>query len=86
MRIGWLRGHSVINDQNEMIGTVDDLVVGRDLSLFVVLQIGDFIGLDTYLVAVPFKTLVIDSENRRIRLPGATRKALRNFPPFYFAG
>jgi hypothetical protein len=81
-RIGWLRGHSVINDQNQMIGTVDDLVVGRDLSLFMVLQIGDFLGLASYFVGVPFKTLAIDSKNRRIRLPGATRKALLNFPPF----
>jgi hypothetical protein len=86
IRIGWLRGHSVINDQNEIIGDVVDLVVGRDLSLFVVLQIGNLLGLDTYLVAVPFKTLAIDNENMRIRLPGATQKALRNFPQFHFAG
>jgi hypothetical protein len=86
MRIGWLRGHSVINDRNEMIGTVADLVVGADLSLFLVLQIGGFLGFDTYLVAVPFKTLIIDTENMRMRLPGATRNALRNFPQFHFAG
>jgi hypothetical protein len=84
-RIGWLPGHSVVNDQSEMIGTVDDLVVGRDLALFVVLQIGDFLGFDTYLVAVPFKTLVLDGNSRRIRLPGATRKALRNFPKFSYS-
>jgi hypothetical protein len=86
IRIGWLRLHSVINDQNEMIGTVADFVVGQDLSLFAILQIGGFLGFDTYLVAVPFRTLVIDSERMRIRLPGATRKALRNFPEFRFAG
>ena len=85
IRIGWLRGHSVINDQYEMIGAVADLVVGRDLSLFVILQIGDFLGFDTYLVAVPFKTLVLDGNSRRIRLPGATPKALRNFPKFSYS-
>jgi hypothetical protein len=84
-RIGWLRLHSVLNDNDEVIGTVADFVVGSDLSLFAVLQIGGFLGFDTYLVAVPFKTLVIDNERMRIRLPGATRKALRNFPQFQFS-
>ena len=85
VRIGWMRGRSVINDQHEMIGAVADFVVGRDLAVFAILQIGDFLGFDAYLVAVPFKTLVIDNESMRIRLPGATRKALRNFPQFHFA-
>jgi len=83
-RISWLLGHSVINDQNEKIGTIFEFVVGRDLALFAVLQVGGFLALDTYLVAVPFRALVIDAERRRIRLPGATRKALRNFPQFRF--
>jgi hypothetical protein len=84
-RISWLRGHSVINDQNEMIGTVTEFVVNRDFALFGILQVGNFVGLDTHLVAVPFRTLVIDNETMRIRLPGATRRALRNFPQFHFS-
>jgi hypothetical protein len=84
IRIGWVRGHSVINDQNEMIGYVADFILTRDLSLFVILQIGDFLGFDKYLVAVPFKTLVLNGAHRRIHLPGATREALRNFTRFYF--
>ena len=84
VRIGWMRGHSVINDQNEMIGYVADFILTRDLSLFVTLQIGDFLGFDEYLVAVPFKVFVLDGALRRIRLPGATREALRNFTRFYF--
>jgi hypothetical protein len=68
-----------------MIG-VTEFVVGRDPSLFVTLQIGGFLGFDTYLIAVPFKTLVIDDESKRIHLPATTRKALRTFPRFHFAG
>ena len=68
-----------------MIGTVVDFVVGRELSLFAVLQVGEFLGLHTYLVAVPFKILVVCNDDMRIRLPGATRKALRDFPQFCFA-
>jgi hypothetical protein len=86
VRIVWLRGHSVVNDQNEMIGTISEFVVGRDLALFAILQVGDFLELKDHLVAVPFKALVIDDARLRVRLPGATRKALRNFPEFRFAG
>jgi PRC-barrel domain protein len=84
IRINWLTGHAVINDQNEKIGTISEFVVGRDFAVFAILQTGEFLALDTYLVAVPFKTLVIDKQQSRIRLPGATRKALRNFPEFRF--
>lgn len=85
-RIDWLRGHSVINDQNEMIGTISEFVVGRsDLAVYAILQVGGFLQLKTHLVAVPFKTLVIDETRLRVRLPGATRKALENFPEFRFA-
>jgi hypothetical protein len=86
VRIVWLRGHSVVNDQNEMIGTISEFVVGRDLALFAILQVGDFLELKDHLVAVPFKVLVIDDARLRVRLPGATRKALRNFPEFRFSG
>jgi hypothetical protein len=85
-RVKWLQGHSVINDQNEMIGTISEFVVGRDLAIFAILQVGGFIGLHTHLVAVPFKSLVIDEARLRVRLPGATRKALENFPEFRFSG
>jgi hypothetical protein len=42
IRIGWMRAYSATNDWNEMIGTVTDFIVGRNLSLFVILQIGAF--------------------------------------------
>jgi hypothetical protein len=29
---------------------------------------------------------VVDESRMRVRLPGATRKALQNFPEFRFAG
>ena len=85
IRIGWMRGHSVINDRNEMIGYVADFILTREISLFVILQIGDFLGFDKYLIAVPFKTLVLNGTHRRIHLPGATREALLNFTRFHFA-
>jgi hypothetical protein len=85
IRISWLRGHSVVNDQDEMIGTISEFVVGRDFALFAILQVGDFLELNDHLVAVPFKTLVVDQSGLRVKLPGATRKALKSFPEFRFA-
>jgi len=83
-RLAWLLDHAVVNDQNEKVGTVTEFVVGRDFSLFVILQVGGFLGFDTYLVAVPFRMLEIDAVSMGIRLPGATRKALREFRQFHF--
>jgi hypothetical protein len=40
--IGWMRAYSATNDWNEMIGTVTNFIVGRNLSLFVILQTGAF--------------------------------------------
>jgi hypothetical protein len=83
-RSGWLLGHSVINDQNERIGTIADLVLGQDYALFAVLEVGGFLGLGGHLVAVPIRALLFEGDSRKIVLPGATRKALRNFPEFKF--
>jgi PRC-barrel domain len=85
-RSGRLLGSNVVNDQNEKIGTITELVLGQDYALFAVLEIGSFLGLDTHLVAVPIRALVFEDTGRRVMLPGATRKALRNFPEFRFPG
>jgi hypothetical protein len=79
-----LHGRTVRNDRNESIGTLAELVLGRDYALFAILDIGGFLGIHGRLVAVPIRTLVLDDSGRRIMLPGATRKALRNFPEFKF--
>jgi hypothetical protein len=84
MRIGWMRGHIVVNDENERIGTIYEFVIGADSTPFAILQIGEFLGKPAYLVAVPFKGLTVDRQRAIIRLPGATREALRNFRPFIF--
>jgi hypothetical protein len=83
-RSAWLLGHSVINDQNERIGTIADLVLGQDYALFAVLEVGGFLGLGGHLVAVPIRALLFEGDSRKVVLPGATRKALHNFPEFKF--
>jgi PRC-barrel domain len=81
-----LLGRTVWNDRNERIGTILEVVIGRDDIAFAILEVGGFLELGPHLVAVPFKTLKIDERSRMIVLPGATRRALEGFPEFRFPG
>jgi len=85
-RTSKLKGTNVVNDQNEKIGTLDDIIIGRDgNALFAVLQVGGFLGLGGRLVAVPYQSLDVSDDGRRIALPGATKEALKNLPEFKYA-
>jgi len=52
-RTSKLTGSDVVNDHDERIGTIDDIIIGRDRVLFAVVQVGGFLGLGGHLVAVP---------------------------------
>jgi len=83
-RASKLMGTSVTNEKNEKIGTLSDLVVAGDRSLFAVLEVGGFLGMGAHLVAVPYETLVINDEGRDIRLPGASQDELKKLPEVRF--
>jgi hypothetical protein len=85
-RAAKLRGSEVRNDRKERIGVIVDVLVYRDLPPAVILQIGGLLGVQSHLIAVPFKTFVLDETGSDIILPGATRKALEHFPEFMFDG
>jgi hypothetical protein len=77
-----LRLKPVVNDKNDAIGRVNDFIFGKDGSIFVVLAVGDFTGLNGQLVAIPFRTLTLDDPSGNIVLPGASRAALEKLPVF----
>jgi hypothetical protein len=83
-RLSRLGHRSVWNDRYERIGTIADFVVGQEYVLFAVIEVGGFLGLGAYQVAVPFRLLAVDEASGRIILPGATRAALENYPRFAF--
>ena len=83
-RASKLMGTSVTNEKNEKIGTLSDLVVARDRSLFAVLEVGGFLGMGAHLVAVPYEALVINDEGREIRLSGASKDELKKLPEVRF--
>jgi sporulation protein YlmC with PRC-barrel domain len=80
-----LKLRSVVNDKGEIIGRIDDFIFGRDNGpIFAVLKVGDFVGLEGELVAVPFKSLKLDDSSGQIVLPGASRAALQKLPVFLY--
>ena len=75
----------VVNDKGETIGRIDDFIFGRDNGpIFAVLKVGDFVGLEGELVAVPFRNLKLDNSSGQIVLPGASRTALQKLPVFLY--
>jgi hypothetical protein len=78
-------GAPIYNDQDEKIGSIDDLIVTPDRTVsFAIVSIGGFLGLGSRLVAIPIEQL--REEKGRFILPGATKEALAKLPEFKYAG
>ena len=89
MRTSKIVGSSVYNDQNEKIGSIDDLVISSDHSIHAVLSVGGFLGMNAKLVAVPFDKLQFGntkgSSDNKVVLPGTTKEQLTSMPDYHFA-
>jgi PRC-barrel domain len=83
-RASKLRGATVVNSKNEKVGELDDLIVGKDRVLFGIVQVGGFLGLGSHLIAVPYSSLQISEEGRRIVLPGASKEHVKDLPEFKY--
>jgi sporulation protein YlmC with PRC-barrel domain len=83
-RASKLIGAPVYNEQEERVGSIDDLIVTPDKALsFAIVSVGGFLGLGRRLVAIPAEQLR-DMQGRLI-LPGATKEALKELPEFQYA-
>jgi hypothetical protein len=81
-------GSSVYNDHDEKVGSIDDLLIGKDGSMNAVLSVGGFLGMGTKYVEVPYADLTFgntqrDSENRVV-LKGATKESLKTQPAYNY--
>ncbi len=80
-------GSTVYDDQNQKIGSVDDLVMsGKDKVAVAVVSVGGFLGIGNKLVAVPFDHLSYDptSKDAKIVMTGASKDTLTNMPSFTY--
>jgi hypothetical protein len=88
LRASKLIGSAVFNDQNEKIGSVDDLILTRDNKVaLAVISVGGFLGIGNKLVAVPFDQLRLETtkENeQRVHLVGGSKEALNAMPNFTY--
>jgi sporulation protein YlmC with PRC-barrel domain len=91
IRASKLIGSSVYNDRDEKVGSVDDVVLGKDnTAAKVILSVGGFLGMGTKLVAVPCQQLQLGdtkhaSSDNKVVITGATKESLKALPDFHYA-
>jgi sporulation protein YlmC with PRC-barrel domain len=83
-RVSKLIGSNVANDKGEKIGSIDDMIVDQKQVMFAILQIGGFLGLGKHLVAVPYDSLQIEDNGKKIILPGASKDELKELAEFKY--
>jgi sporulation protein YlmC with PRC-barrel domain len=83
-RVSKLIGGDVINEKNEEIGEIDDFIIGQDKILFVILQVGGFLGLGGHLVAMPASAIDMETVKGKIRIKSANRGQLQKMPEFNY--
>jgi sporulation protein YlmC with PRC-barrel domain len=84
-RVSSLLDSEVYNEDDEDIGTLEDLVIDQDRPekvSFAILDVGGFLGLGARRVAVEFNALTLrdGSGEVKIILPGANKKILEKLP------
>jgi hypothetical protein len=83
IRLGKVVGASVYNDQNQSIGSVDDVLMSKDgKATTAVLSVGGFLGMDSKLVSVPIDQLKVHAD--KVMMPGATKASLEQMPSYKF--
>ena len=84
VRVSKVVGASVYNDQNQSVGSVDDVLMSDNdhKAATAVISVGGFLGMGSKLVSVPFDQLKI--ENDRLVMPGATKASLEGMPEYHY--
>lgn len=83
-RASELTGAEVDNGTGEAIGSIDDLIVDREKVLFAILEVGGFLGIGGYLVAIPFDSLEVSEDGVTIVLAEGSKEELEQLPEFQY--
>lgn len=87
--LGWsakrqILGQAVYNDNNERVGSIDDINVRGDKSVtYAIVNAGGFLAVAKHDVAIPVSQLKL--VDNKLVLAGATKDALKASPPFEYA-
>jgi sporulation protein YlmC with PRC-barrel domain len=77
-------GQPVYNDNNERVGSVDDIIITPDKAVsYAIIGTGGFLGLAKHDVAIPVSQFKL--VDKKLVLPGATKEALKASPEFQYA-
>jgi len=77
-------GAAVFNDQNQQVGSVDDIILNTDnKAVLAVISVGGFLGVGGKLVAVSYTQLHEDNAGKVV-LPDASKDALNKMPSFVY--
>ena len=77
-----LLGQKVYNNQGEMVGEIEDLILTKRVVTYVIVSAGGFLGPGTHDVAILAGEFVRDED--RVVLPDASKEALRKMPRFEY--
>jgi hypothetical protein len=82
-------GASVYNDHNEKIGSIDDILMGKDNQpATAIISVGGFLGIGSKLVGVPYDKLQFgdtsSNNGNRVVMPGADKNALNGMPDYHY--
>ena len=76
-------GAAVYNDQNQQIGSVDDIILNpQNQAVLAVVSVGGFLGVGGKLIAMPYGDLKRD--DGKIMMPHADKNSLASMPSFTF--
>ena len=81
-------GSEVYNDQNQRIGTIDDLILSAENTVqFAIISVGGFLGIGSKLIGVPYDQIHFeqDKNTRKAVLANASKEALNAQPSFTYA-
>jgi sporulation protein YlmC with PRC-barrel domain len=86
---GWsvkrtILGQPVYNDNNERVGSVDDIIITPDKAVsYAIINASGFLALAKHDVAIPVSQFKL--VDNKLVLPGATKEALKAIPEFQYA-
>ena len=85
VRVSKLVGATVYNDQNQSVGTVDDILLAHDSKQpnRAVISVGGFLGIGSKLVEVDYNRLKLEANNKVV-MPDASKDQLKGMKDFSY--
>jgi sporulation protein YlmC with PRC-barrel domain len=75
-------GQSVYNDNGELVGKIEDLILAKRVVSHAIVGVGGFLSIGAHNVAIPVGQFTRTSD--KIVLPGATKQTILAMPRFEY--